>query len=579
MSKYTKVENVRMLLVLLKKHGIKHVVVSPGGTNIPIVQGLQQDPYFHCYSVVDERSAMYFAIGLYLQLGEPIATSCTSAQATRNYIPGLTEAYYKHTPILAITCSKHARYTHQEVMQAPNQVSLPEDCVKKSYPLPYIANQADRIICERMINEAILELTHNNFGPVQLNIPIIDSERLSFEDAELPVVRTINRYSSEDKWGISLAGKRIMILAGESRGYTDEEKLLIQQFASTHNAVIYTNHLSNLHVENECQGNLLVSSMSQGLFDEGFAPDILISIGGQTGDYPIFGKLVNNKSLEHWRVSRDGYVVDTYDKLTKVFQCNYTTFFSRVMDLDPTTDNSYYCRWSSSLSTLKYDDIEVPFSNIYVAQQFHNLIPLGSTINFAILNSLRSWSLFPLDKTVNGYSPVAAFGIDGGMSIAIGQSYTTDQLCFFVTGDLAFFYDMNSLGIRGIGNNIRIILVNNNRGAEFSMYGNPNEIDLSTYISAENHNGSAEGWCIANKFKYISARTKEELKSHLSDFVSKGSQSVVLEVFTTPEDEASALKNILAPNFKGSESENRKNKIKSLLGENIINLLHGIVGR
>ena len=167
MGKYTKVENVRMLLTLLKKHGVRHIVTSPGGTNIPIVQGLQQDSYFKCYSVVDERSAMYFAIGLQIQVGEPVATTCTSAQATRNYLPGLTEAYYKHIPILAITCSKHARYTYQECMQAPDQTSLPVDSVKRTFSLPYISNPADRVMCERMINAAILELTHHRAGPVR----------------------------------------------------------------------------------------------------------------------------------------------------------------------------------------------------------------------------------------------------------------------------------------------------------------------------------------------------------------------------------------------------------------------------
>lgn len=579
MPKYTKVENVRILLALLKKHGIKHVVVSPGGTNIPIAQGLQQDPYFHCYSVVDERSAMYFAIGLYLQLGEPIATSCTSAQATRNYLPGLTEAYYKHTPILAITCSKHARYTHQEIMQAPNQVSLPEDSVKKSYPLPYIACPADRIICERMINEAILELTHNTPGPVQLNIPIIDSERLSFFETELPNVRVIHRYTTEQDWNVSIANKKIMILAGESRGYTQEERSLIEQFADKHNAIIYTNHLSNLHANNECQGNLMLSAMSQALFDEEYAPDILITIGGQTGDYSVFGKINGNKSLEHWRVSRDGDIVDTYDKLTKVFQCNDTTFFTRMMNVDATSDHSYLDHWQSAISTLKFDDVEVPFSNIYVAQQLHSMIPEGSSMNYAILNSLRSWLMFPLDKSINGYSPVAAFGIDGGMSIALGQSYTSDNLCFFVTGDLAFFYDMNSLGIRGLRDNIRIILINNNRGAEFAMFGNPNNIDLATYISAEDHNGSAEGWCTANKFLYMSAHTKDEVQSQIQKFVSNSPLSMVLEVFTTPDDEAEALKKIISHNFKGTQSEARKNMLKNILGDNIVNLIHGIVGR
>ena len=93
---YTTQENVRIVISLLKEYNIHHIVLNPGGTNIPIVQAVQDDSYFHCYSVPDERSAMYFAIGIYLQTGELVAVSCTSAQATRNYIPGLTEAFYKH---------------------------------------------------------------------------------------------------------------------------------------------------------------------------------------------------------------------------------------------------------------------------------------------------------------------------------------------------------------------------------------------------------------------------------------------------------------------------------------------------
>ena len=114
---YTILENARIVLALLKKHNIRHIVLSPGGSNIPIVQGVQQDPFFKCYSVVDERSAMYFAIGLHMQTGEIIATSCTSAQATRNYVPGLTEAYYKRVPILSITMSNHPIYLGQDYMQ------------------------------------------------------------------------------------------------------------------------------------------------------------------------------------------------------------------------------------------------------------------------------------------------------------------------------------------------------------------------------------------------------------------------------------------------------------------------------
>ena len=47
---YTTQENVRIVIALLKQYNIRHIVVSPGGTNIPISQAVQDDPFFICYS-------------------------------------------------------------------------------------------------------------------------------------------------------------------------------------------------------------------------------------------------------------------------------------------------------------------------------------------------------------------------------------------------------------------------------------------------------------------------------------------------------------------------------------------------
>ena len=99
----TDYKHVRILISLLKQYNIRHFVISPGSRNISIVKSVEDDSFFTCYSVVDERSAAYFAVGLSLEINAPVAITCTSAQATRNYIPGMTEAYYRKAPILAIT--------------------------------------------------------------------------------------------------------------------------------------------------------------------------------------------------------------------------------------------------------------------------------------------------------------------------------------------------------------------------------------------------------------------------------------------------------------------------------------------
>lgn len=42
---YTIQENVRVVISLLKEYNIKHIVISPGGTNIPITQAVQDDSF------------------------------------------------------------------------------------------------------------------------------------------------------------------------------------------------------------------------------------------------------------------------------------------------------------------------------------------------------------------------------------------------------------------------------------------------------------------------------------------------------------------------------------------------------
>lgn len=561
---YTVQENVRIVIALLKQYNIRHIVVSPGGTNIPITQAVQEDPFFHCYSIPDERSAMYFAIGIYLQTGEVVATSCTSAQATRNYVPGLTEAYYKHTPILAITTSKLERFQYQDYMQAPDQCSLPKDAVKRSFDLPPVTDENTRVLCYRYAKEAILELMHRKPGPIQLNIRITDAQQSLFENVELPVVRPLKRYMAWDEWNdVNLQGKKILIVIGEHRPFTRREHEAMECFCENCNATVYVNHLSNYSGKYSVQANLVVSC--GGL--QRLSPDIIITIGGQTGDYSIYGALCGLQNVEHWRVSEEGELIDTYGKLTKIFECPDYYFFEK-MSCNSESEHSYFANWLSLIESVSYD-VELPFSNIYVAQQFYKDIPQNSIMNFAILNSLRAWSYFPLDSSIQRYANVAAFGIDGCNSMLIGESMNTDKLCFIVTGDLAFFYDMNALGIRHIKKNLRVLLINNGGGAEFKIMTRSwkHDVKVDDYISANGHNGSAKGWAENCGFEYFSASNKSELKIVKESFLSQSNKPIMLEVFTQEDDEEKAMSQLIKANRYESPTDITKKIIKGVIGD------------
>ena len=92
---YTELKTYQIIIALMKKWGIRHCVLSAGSRNVPFVHSVEEDPYFKCYSVVDERSAGYFALGLAQELNEPVVISCTSSTATCNYWPPVAEAWYR----------------------------------------------------------------------------------------------------------------------------------------------------------------------------------------------------------------------------------------------------------------------------------------------------------------------------------------------------------------------------------------------------------------------------------------------------------------------------------------------------
>ena len=103
---YSTKKEVLQLVFLLKAHGIKHVVLCPGSRDIPIVVSIANDKDFISYSITDERSAAFFALGLCIKHQEPCAVCCTSGSALLNMHPAISEAYYQNVPLLVISADR-----------------------------------------------------------------------------------------------------------------------------------------------------------------------------------------------------------------------------------------------------------------------------------------------------------------------------------------------------------------------------------------------------------------------------------------------------------------------------------------
>jgi len=572
---YTNEKNAQVILYLLKAHNIKHVIASPGTTNTALVSSMQQDPYFIMYSSVDERSAAYMACGLAAELGEPVVISCTGATASRNYLPGLTEAYYRKLPVLAITSMQPFNRVGHNVAQVIDRDSMPNDTIKLSVSLPIVKDKDDIWDCEIKVNKAILELKRAGGGPVHINLPTTYTR--PYTTKELPAYRVIDRITTNDSFP-KLTGK-IAVLIGSHKKWNDSETQALEQFCKSNNAVVFCDHTSGYHGKNRLLYSLVAS---QSMLDQAkYRPDLVIHIGEITGDYATLSMV----GKEVWRVSEDGEVRDTFRRLRYIFEMPEQSFFEYYTTKKSAGD-SYYRICNKRLESIRKKMPELPYSNIWLASKLASQIPQGSEVHFGILNSLRSWNFFELPKTVTTTSNVGGFGIDGGLSTLIGASLAdSNKLYFAVIGDLAFFYDINVLGNRHTGNNLRILLVNNGKGAEFRQYNHHAAYfgeSADEYVAAAGHFGNKSPTLVKNfstdlGYQYMSASSKEEFEACYKRFITtdKLTKSIVFEVFTDSKLESSALETIQT--LASSPEKQIKDMAKKVLGEQAFNKVKLII--
>ncbi|MBM7037691.1 thiamine pyrophosphate-binding protein [Vibrio ulleungensis] len=592
---YTDERHAQIVLALLKQHGVRKVVASPGATNIPIVGSMQGDPYFEVYSSVDERSAAYFACGLAEESGEIVAISCTGATASRNYLPALTEAYYRKLPILAITSFNGNKLIGNLVPQNIDRSVLPNDAAKLSVQLPIVKDKSDEELCNLLVNKAILEATRNGGGPVHINLTT--TYKGTFETKQLPYERMINRISASDV-APEFGSKKVALFLGSHRAFSKSETSVIEEFCERNGAIVLCDHTSGYRGKYRIQAALITSNISKhNSIWSTLKPDLVIHAGEVSGDYP--GTRVLMEASDVWRVSEDGEVRDRSGKLKLVVQGSLTEFLSKQRNRNFTT-NVLYENWKRVDLELRDSLPEIPFSNPWIAQQLHTKIPEGSYVNLAILNTLRSWNLFELDESISTFANVGGFGIDGCVSSMLGASLVDNEKLYFgVVGDLAFFYDVNAIANRHIGNNVRILIINNGCGTEFNISthtGSQFGSKSNEFIAAGGHFGSsfdksskvspaeerttsslAEAWAEKLGYVYLCADNKRTLLENLDKFVSKKTDSpVILECFTDSDDESMALK--LMSSLSKSNKEKWIGVAKKLLPSTATSKIKQILG-
>ena len=546
---YSDKKSILQLAALLKAHGVRKMVLCPGSRNAAIVHTFANIEDFTCYSITDERSAGFFAIGLSLQGGGPAAVCCTSGSALLNLHPAVAEAYYQQIPLIVISADRPAAWIGQMDGQTLPQPHVFGSLVKMSVNLPEVHTEEDEWHCNRLINEAILETTHHGKGPVHINVPI--SEPIyRFTAKELPEVRVITRYQ-----GLNVYDRDYKELIEKLNGYQKRivvvgQMTLIYQFDKkfikplSKNFAWLTEHLSNqtipaLPIKNF---DVAISGMDEER-QEQMTPDLLITYGGHIVSKQLKKYLRTHKPKEHWHITPDGKVADLFGCLTTVIEMDPFEFLEKIAFMLDGKPTNYPMVWENWCKI--HPSPELPYSQISVTGDLIKALPAPCALHLANSSTVRYAQLFPLSNDVEVCCNRGVNGIEGSLSSALGYAVASDKLNFVIIGDLSFFYDMNALWNTHFHNNLRILVLNNEGGEIFHTLPGMDKSGGTSrkFITAEHHT-SARGWAEERGFLYMNATDDEEWQEALKTFASpeEHPQPILLEVWTDKGEDTRLLR-------------------------------------
>jgi len=560
---------ILQLISLMKQHGIRRVVISPGSRHFPLIHSMENDDWFILYSVVDERSAAFFALGLIQQTGEPAAVCCTSGTSAINYGSAVVEAFYQGLPLVLLTADRLPELLNQKEEQMFQQHDVYEGFIKYQGQLKVVNDPLSEWYCNRIINEAFLALDHHGKGPVHINFPVETHHQDKFRTKELPVARKISRVGADadtDVWAdyaAQLENRKILIVWGQGNPMDDKMRQALDLFAERFNCVILADKLSNCHHPRAIGSAFQALCSMTRAQKRQLAPDIVISLyGNYTFNGEIRGYLRSTgKPFECWDIGKSE-VCDPFRRLTTIFAMNEAFFFRTIANYSiSAATGSYYDGWARVEAAIVEPEVE--YSEIYAIGQLMRKLPEHSILQIANSLPIRLTQLFRADRSVRSFCNRGVNGIDGCMSTAVGYAAATDDPVFLVIGDLTFFYDMNALWNRHLSKNLRILMLNNEGGGVMHMPLSESLAPLLTRHVSAGHVTSAKGWAESLGIRYYPVTSREECNQAidlLTDLAEPG--PILVEAFSRKEDDVRAFKSYLQSIRKDSMDKSLKGRVK-----------------
>ncbi|MFM1772197.1 MAG: hypothetical protein RLZZ71_1339 [Bacteroidota bacterium] len=527
---------VSNILGALKSAGITDVVLTPGSRNAPFSISIANDSFFAVHSIVDERSAGFFALGLSQQSKKPSVLICTSGTALLNYAPAIAEAYYQRVPLLVISADRPEEWIDRGEGQSIRQNNVFQNYA--DYSASLFADEKQASIQNKEIIQQTFQYLLSNNGPVHLNVPFQEPLYELVECDELPVFYFEKQPPEFEISKVNIEviqnADRVMVLVGQ-HDYQDFSKELAQ-FNQLQQVIVLTETHANVNIENafSCIDRLIMGLA--GNAQQMLAPDVLITVGTNIISRKIKAILRKAKP-KHIQVGTNEKPMDTFDCLHAQCFVTPTFFFNSLNEIQSKSE------WKSNLLSIQENQIKqveswlpsAAYSDLSVFSSLLKSIPDGTQVQMGNSSVVRYIQLFNQNNKLTYFGNRGVAGIDGSTSTAIGAAWKTKKPTLLISGDLSFHYDSNAFWNNYLSNELKVIVINNGGGGIFRIIdGSKDTAYLEQYFETAHSSKSIKGIADMYNLNYFSATNFVELNQVLPLFFSQKNISV-LEIFTPKE--------------------------------------------
>lgn len=533
--------HAQQILLLFKKKGVQHIVISPGSRNAPLTLGFTLDPYFKCYSIVDERCASHFALGIAQQLRQPVAMLCTSGSALLNYYPAVAEAFYSEIPLIVLSADRPSHKIDIGDGQTIRQQHVYANHILYDTHLEMIDNLQDQeeiATNERRINKAINTAITQN-GPVHINIPFEEPLYNTVQNSQLNS-KVIDQPSKSftqipdtfiKRW--NKAKRKLVILSTLNPDVFTQEQLDV--LTSDPTVLVMSEVSSNVHHDKIIWGiDTLIAPIEKD--DQAIAhlqPELVVTIGGMIVSKKIKQYLRKFETQYHYHIgNRKAY--DTFFKLAGHVNTEPSNWVKSLTA--PQKNGDYRDYWLSFFNDYLLKRIvyfkNMPWSDFKAFELIFKDLPDNVLLQLGNSSTIRYAQLFSMNPSHKVFSNRGTSGIDGCTSTAIGAATTYNGPTVFITGDLSFFYDSNALWNNYIPSNFKIIVINNGGGGIFRIL--PGEKDnniFNTYFETT-HQLDASYLCKMHGLNYSGVDGEHAFAKAYKTFLNDNSKPQLLEIFT-----------------------------------------------